>query len=430
MSSDASSENLPLAPYRVRRKPPPSINPAEKYPSPDPSDPFAPLWLLRNRTSSALGQNPLVTQANPSPFPQPPNHANQSPFGVNLETSKINSSLNPIPMERRRSNSYLYPQSSNIPPVNAFQGPPRSSSTIPSTSTAGGKSGSHHGFINRPPSQAGFSPFSGGVFHGGVVQTSIKLGQAQTAQQLRPSDVPTVSARTAQGHVSPTRAEPIRNEPGPVLAYSQPRAAGNIMHRSTMDRRTPDHSSGGETESDGSVFTSPQQQKQQEPVDVKVNSIDIEHRGKKSSTMTTTVSFNVGVDVKPKLLRRATSSGTSNSVAASSSTKDSRPSQPPQQQQSRLAKFLLSKKTSHDGYMADGEKKASRGNARTAVHKVSISAPLTDTFVHRQGESKAAELKQDQVRTLQVQRPERSTTRGADYTSDTDAEVNFLPSYL
>ena len=423
MSSDASSENLP---YRVRRKPPPTINLAEKYPSPDPTDPFAPLWLLRNRTSSALGQTPLVTEANPSPFPQLPNHANQSPFGANLETSKTSSSLYPIPMERRRSNSYLYPQSS-IPPVNAFQVPPRSSSTVPSTSTTGGKSGSHHAFINRPPSQAGFTPFSGGVFHGGVVQKSIKLAQPH---QLKPSDVPTISARTAQGHVSPTRAEPIRNEPGSVPAYPQPRAPGNITRRPTEDRRTPDHSSGGETESDGSVFTSPQQQKQQGPVDVKVNSIDIERHGKKTSTMTTTVSFNVGVDVKPKLLRRATSSGTSNSVAVSLSGKDLRPPQPPQQQQqqSRLAKFLLSKKTSHDGYMADGEKKASRGNARTPLHKASISAPLADTFVHRQGDSKAAELKQDEVRTLQVQSPERSAAR--DYTSDTDAEVNSLPSYL
>src|SRR6266511_517421 len=117
MSSVASSENPP---HKVKRKPPPTISVSEKYPSPDPSDPFAPLWVLRNRTSSALGQNPLVTEANPSPFPQLPNHANQTPFGANLETSKNNSSLNSILMERRRSNSYLYPQAS-IPPVNAVQ---------------------------------------------------------------------------------------------------------------------------------------------------------------------------------------------------------------------------------------------------------------------------------------------------------------------
>ncbi|KAF9561988.1 hypothetical protein CPC08DRAFT_663723, partial [Agrocybe pediades] len=40
--------------YRIPRKPPPSVDIAARYPSPDPSDPFAPLWVLRNRTSSNL----------------------------------------------------------------------------------------------------------------------------------------------------------------------------------------------------------------------------------------------------------------------------------------------------------------------------------------------------------------------------------------
>ena len=37
---------------RVKRKPPPAISVAERFPSPDPSDPFAPLWVLRSRISS------------------------------------------------------------------------------------------------------------------------------------------------------------------------------------------------------------------------------------------------------------------------------------------------------------------------------------------------------------------------------------------
>ncbi|KAM6504291.1 hypothetical protein JOM56_001234 [Amanita muscaria] len=39
---------------RVRRKPPPilDLSVTERYPPPDPSDPFAPLWVLRSRTSS------------------------------------------------------------------------------------------------------------------------------------------------------------------------------------------------------------------------------------------------------------------------------------------------------------------------------------------------------------------------------------------
>ena len=40
---------------RIKRKPPPlfDLSLAERYPPPDPHDPFAPLWVLRSRTSSA-----------------------------------------------------------------------------------------------------------------------------------------------------------------------------------------------------------------------------------------------------------------------------------------------------------------------------------------------------------------------------------------
>lgn len=41
----------PQAP-RIKRKPPPSIDLEVRYPSPDPTDPFAPLWVLRNRSSN------------------------------------------------------------------------------------------------------------------------------------------------------------------------------------------------------------------------------------------------------------------------------------------------------------------------------------------------------------------------------------------
>ena len=41
----------PQAP-RIKRKPPPSIDLEVRYPSPDPGDPFAPLWVLRNRCSN------------------------------------------------------------------------------------------------------------------------------------------------------------------------------------------------------------------------------------------------------------------------------------------------------------------------------------------------------------------------------------------
>ena len=41
-----------MIPFRVKRKPPPAISFAERFPSPDPSDPLAPLWVLRSRISS------------------------------------------------------------------------------------------------------------------------------------------------------------------------------------------------------------------------------------------------------------------------------------------------------------------------------------------------------------------------------------------
>ena len=76
--------------------------------------------------------------------------------------------------------------------------------------------------------------------------------------------------------------------------------------------------------------------------------------------------------------------------------------------------------------MADGEKKSSRGNARQThtgpVHKASISAPLTETFVHQGGQSKIESTKsiQDHDHT-----PAHvaGKVRNGYYTSDTDTEV-------
>lgn len=49
-TSDSSSFTHP----RVRRKPAPSLELQERYPTPDPDDPFAPLSVLRSRTASTL----------------------------------------------------------------------------------------------------------------------------------------------------------------------------------------------------------------------------------------------------------------------------------------------------------------------------------------------------------------------------------------
>ncbi|KAJ3504153.1 hypothetical protein NLJ89_g8084 [Agrocybe chaxingu] len=55
VSSSTSFPDLRAPPgYRIKRKPPPTIDISERYPSPDPQDPFAPLWVLRNRTGSSF----------------------------------------------------------------------------------------------------------------------------------------------------------------------------------------------------------------------------------------------------------------------------------------------------------------------------------------------------------------------------------------
>ncbi|KAF8628034.1 hypothetical protein AX15_004149 [Amanita polypyramis BW_CC] len=55
MTSLSARPSTSQSELRVKRKPPPflDLSLAERYPPPDPADPFAPLWVLRNRTSSA-----------------------------------------------------------------------------------------------------------------------------------------------------------------------------------------------------------------------------------------------------------------------------------------------------------------------------------------------------------------------------------------
>jgi len=77
---------------RIRRKPPPTLDISERYPSPDPLDPFAPLWVLRNRTSSGLSTQDV------------------------LESNIIS---------RTRSNSYLYSTTTAQVSVNASISPIR-----------------------------------------------------------------------------------------------------------------------------------------------------------------------------------------------------------------------------------------------------------------------------------------------------------------
>jgi len=290
-----------------------------------------------------------------------------------------------IPIERRRSNSY-YPPHSTTKTIQAT--PPRSNSTVPQNSNNGVKV--VHTF-NRRPSQSGFTTTGGSVSH-------------------------------PPAHPQVNSAIPYTDKPrdDPQLVHPQPRAPGNIVRRLTADKRTRDNSGGNETESDLSI---PAPALRPQWVGVKVKAIDVEGQGKASNAgLTTTISFNVGVDVKPALLQRVASNGTT-STGSTSLARNVSPQQP-MSQQSRIAKLLLPKKTSHDGYIADGEKRNyitnSKPNQKGPVHKLSISAPLTDTFVH-EGRSKSQQSKDDT--TSSDRKPSRSRVG---YTSGTDLEVHFF----
>lgn len=60
------STSPPRTHYQIKRKPPPPHDISEKYPSPDPSDPFASLSALRNRTTSGL-ESDIVNRARSDP---------------------------------------------------------------------------------------------------------------------------------------------------------------------------------------------------------------------------------------------------------------------------------------------------------------------------------------------------------------------------
>lgn len=373
MSVSESSSATPFPQYRVKRKAPPIIDTSEKYPSPDPQNPFAPLWELRNRTSSALGQNPLASKDNPSPYSQPPSHTHQGHHNGKSENYKTPTALN---FNRKRSNSYL-----SSHPTTTY-GIPRSSSTAPRNAPG----------LARLPSHS----------------ASIKTGGGVSNSQLKPANLQIDSEMTN----TMARIEKQRNDP--QLVHPQPRAPGHVTRRLTVDKRTPDNSSGNETESDLSV---PKPAHRRQSVDVKVKSIESQ---KKSSNpgLTTAINFNVGVDFKPVLLQRVASNGTTST--GSGSLARNIPTQ-----QSLLAKFWLPKKTSHDGYIADGEKRNAKANLRSH-HKgpFSISAPLTNTFTH-EGRSKSQQSKYDDNTSSLA--PNSSRSQGG-YTSDTDFEVNLFTS--
>ncbi|PPQ64609.1 hypothetical protein CVT26_002007 [Gymnopilus dilepis] len=78
-SSFALDSRSPPSAFRIPRKPPPVIDISERYPSPDPADPFAPLSVLRKRTTSSLNstriQSPLALNGSEETLNNPTGHS-------------------------------------------------------------------------------------------------------------------------------------------------------------------------------------------------------------------------------------------------------------------------------------------------------------------------------------------------------------------
>lgn len=72
--------------HRIRRKPPPTLDISDRYPSPDPSDPFAPLWVLRNRTPSGVSSQDI---------PQYIVNRNSSLCSTTADQVSVNTSISP-----------------------------------------------------------------------------------------------------------------------------------------------------------------------------------------------------------------------------------------------------------------------------------------------------------------------------------------------
>ena len=92
--------------HQIKRKPPPPLDTSGKYPSPDPSDPFASLCALRNRTTSGL-ESDIVSRARSAPHLYS-TATSQVPANI-VSISSIPTSF-PVPKAR----SLSFPFSDNV----------------------------------------------------------------------------------------------------------------------------------------------------------------------------------------------------------------------------------------------------------------------------------------------------------------------------
>ncbi|PPQ69176.1 hypothetical protein CVT24_000024 [Panaeolus cyanescens] len=115
MSISPSTSYPDLRVHRIKRKPPPPVDLSEdKYPSPDPTDPFAPLWVLRNRTSSALlapnrdsSYETLTSLARNRPIALPFNSSSTTVVNTSVVSPTLASPTQKIGHYRTRSQTLL-----------------------------------------------------------------------------------------------------------------------------------------------------------------------------------------------------------------------------------------------------------------------------------------------------------------------------------
>lgn len=336
--ASASYPDLKVPQYRIKRKPPPTVDIAERYPSPDPQNPFAPLSVLRNRTSSALGQNPAVQPTTcPSAYPA------HGAFGSSQDTLN-----NPSPptnhLARKRSNSFLTHTEERGLPISHNKNVEEASSSSPEVDAKIG----HY----RSQAQLGFAAahVSRGTRHGGPKNDTTALHDDSS-----PSETHIDLASTQR--------------PWPAPKVDTRRPPVDL----SMD------SSGTETESDASgSMPLP-------GLNVKINaSHPILHHVQPTLT-TGKPNANPNATITPVPLR----GGDSTANATSSSGRES--------SQSRLAKFLLPKKTSgfshgHGSSTGGGDQRSNSRNG-TANRNANGNGDSDNSASHDESQGSGASLR-------------------------------------
>ncbi|CAA7266881.1 unnamed protein product [Cyclocybe aegerita] len=254
VSSSTSFPDLRAPPgYRIKRKPPPTIDISERYPTPDPQDPFAPLWVLRNRTGSSFG---------PSAYP----YARHAPYGTPSQETLANSVFDAPESRPQSPDAYLH----SVATPRVLRKPASLRSPSPSPPARIG----HY----RPHSQLGFNVGATESHYGFPLMSRWDTHNASQTQLAKPMTNimhpwPTASTTDVRGR----RAEAVMDSSGtdtdsdaPPIKLSGPLTRG-ASNNSTTNRLTKfllpkknSVSSGVATDTSASVTSSPASTPQRE----------------------------------------------------------------------------------------------------------------------------------------------------------------------